>query len=74
MASTRRLSAILAADVAGCSRLMGADEEGTHTGLKAVRALRLGPSPICRRRACRPKRRIAGACVSPEWQRPLPRR
>jgi len=28
MASTRRLAAILAADVAGYSRLMGADEEG----------------------------------------------
>src|SRR6202158_1167311 len=26
----RRLAAILAADVAGYSRLMGADEEGTH--------------------------------------------
>jgi class 3 adenylate cyclase/pimeloyl-ACP methyl ester carboxylesterase len=30
----RRLSAILAADVAGYSRLMGMDEEGTHTQLK----------------------------------------
>ena len=30
MASTRRLATILAADVAGYSRLMGADEEGTH--------------------------------------------
>src|SRR5712691_9167573 len=35
MASTRRLAAILAADVAGYSRLMGADEEGTHEPLKA---------------------------------------
>jgi adenylate cyclase len=35
MASTRRLTAILAADVAGYSRLMGADEEGTHERLKA---------------------------------------
>jgi adenylate cyclase len=34
MASTRRLSAILAADMAGYSRLMGADEEGTHERLK----------------------------------------
>ena len=32
---TRRLAAILAADVAGYSRLMGADEEGTHERLKA---------------------------------------
>jgi adenylate cyclase len=35
MAQTRRLAAILAADVAGYSRLMGADEEGTHERLKA---------------------------------------
>jgi adenylate cyclase len=35
MASTRRLTAILAADVAGYSRLMGADEEGTHQRLRA---------------------------------------
>jgi class 3 adenylate cyclase len=32
---SRRLTAILAADVAGYSRLMGADEEGTHERLKA---------------------------------------
>ena len=31
----RKLAAILAADVAGYSRLMGADEEGTHERLKA---------------------------------------
>ena len=31
----RRLAAILAADVAGYSRLMGADEEGTLAQLKA---------------------------------------
>jgi adenylate cyclase len=35
MASTRRLAAILALDVAGYSRLMGADEEGTHERLKS---------------------------------------
>jgi adenylate cyclase len=35
MASTRRLAAILAADVAGYSRLMGSDEEGTHERLQA---------------------------------------
>jgi len=33
--ATRRLAAILAADVVGYSRLMGADEEGTHGRLKA---------------------------------------
>ena len=35
MTQTRRLAAILAADVAGYSRLMGTDEEGTHERLKA---------------------------------------
>lgn len=35
--STRRLAAILAADVVGYSRLMGADEEGTLDRLKSVR-------------------------------------
>jgi class 3 adenylate cyclase len=35
MPTVRRLAAILAADVAGYSRLMGADEEGTHERLKA---------------------------------------
>jgi len=33
----RRLAAVLAADVAGYSRLMGADEEGTLSRLKAIR-------------------------------------
>ena len=33
----RRLAAILAADVAGYSRLMGEDEEGTHAALTAIR-------------------------------------
>jgi adenylate cyclase len=35
VSQTRRLAAILAADVAGYSRLMGVDEEGTHERLKA---------------------------------------
>jgi class 3 adenylate cyclase len=35
MPPVRRLTAILAADVAGYSRLMGVDEEGTHERLKA---------------------------------------
>ena len=40
MASTRRLAAILAADVAGYSRLMGADEVGT---VQALREHRVAP-------------------------------
>src|SRR5438067_3476069 len=43
MPSVRRLTAILAADVAGYSRLMGADEEGTHERLKALRRELLDP-------------------------------
>jgi len=35
MPPVRRLTAILAADVAGYSRLMGSDEEGTHERLQA---------------------------------------
>ena len=35
MTPVRRLTAILAADVAGYSRLMGVDEEGTHERLQA---------------------------------------
>jgi class 3 adenylate cyclase len=43
MTTTRRLAAILAADVAGYSRLMGADEEGTLKRLKALRRELLDP-------------------------------
>jgi TolB-like protein/tetratricopeptide (TPR) repeat protein len=43
MSPTRRLAAILAADVAGYSRLMGADEEGTLERLKALRRELLDP-------------------------------
>ena len=39
MTTTRRLAAILAADVAGYSRLIGADEGGTLQALKQA-----GPS------------------------------
>jgi TolB-like protein/class 3 adenylate cyclase len=34
----RRLAAIMAVDVAGYSRLMGVDEEGTHAALKSIRS------------------------------------
>ena len=40
----RRLAAILAADVAGYSRLMGADEEGTLAELKAHRRALVDPA------------------------------
>jgi class 3 adenylate cyclase len=40
----RKLAAILAADIAGYSRLMGADEEGTLRRLKTLRAELLDPA------------------------------
>jgi adenylate cyclase len=40
----RKLAAILAADVAGYSRLMGTDEEGTLARLKALRAELIDPA------------------------------
>jgi adenylate cyclase len=40
----RRLAAVLAADVAGYSRLMGADEEGTLAQLKASRKTLVDPA------------------------------
>jgi len=40
----RRLSAVLAADVAGYSRLVGADEEGTLARLAALRAELIDPA------------------------------
>ena len=43
MTTTRRLAAILAADVVGYSRLMGADEEGTLERLKAHRRELIDP-------------------------------
>ena len=58
----RKFAAILAADVAGYSRLMGADEEGTLAALKAIRRELGDPE---NRRASRPhrqdhRRRAAG--------------
>ena len=43
MTATRKLAAILAADVAGYSRLMGSDEEGTLQRLKAHRRELIDP-------------------------------
>jgi adenylate cyclase len=44
MSQIRRLAAIFAADVAGYSRLMGADEEGTLERLKALRRELIDPT------------------------------
>ena len=53
----RRLAAILAADVVGYSRLMAADEAGTHARLKALRQDFIEPQD---RRAPRPHRQADG--------------
>jgi adenylate cyclase len=42
----RRLAAVLAMDVAGYSRLMGADEEGTLSKLKAIRKALVDPKIV----------------------------
>jgi adenylate cyclase len=42
----RRLAAVMAADVAGYSRLMGADEEGTLGNLKALRKAVVDPKIV----------------------------
>ena len=44
MTASRRLAAILAADVAGYSRLIGADEEGTLDRLRSIRAELIDPT------------------------------
>ena len=44
MTATRRLAAILAADVAGYSRLIGSDEAGTLNRLRTIRAEVIDPA------------------------------
>jgi adenylate cyclase len=44
MTTTRRLAAILAADVVGYSRLIGADEGGTLQAFKMIRAELFDPT------------------------------
>jgi len=44
MAATRRLAAVLAADMAGYSRLIGADEQGTLDRLRTIRSEIVDPS------------------------------
>jgi adenylate cyclase len=44
MAETRKLAAILAADVAGYSKLTGADEERTLARLRALRSDLIDPT------------------------------
>jgi adenylate cyclase len=43
MSQTRRLTAVLAADVVGYSRLIGADEAGTLQAFKTIKLERFDP-------------------------------
>jgi hypothetical protein len=61
MTAIRRLAAILAADVAGYSRLMGADEEGTLARLKALRRGLVDPE----RRSRNTLAGCCGLCIDP---------
>ena len=47
MTASRRLAAVLAADMAGYSGLMGADEEGRLERLKTLRREFLDPKSFC---------------------------
>ena len=60
----RKLAAILAADIAGYSRLMGADEEGTPPRLKVHRRELIDPKIVEHRGrvAVRPRYRPRPAC------------
>jgi adenylate cyclase len=63
MSQTRRLAAILAADVAGYSRLMGADEEGTLERLKALRHELLDPKIAEHRGRLTTSSNVVGCCT-----------
>ena len=66
----RRLAAILAADVAGYSRLMGADEEGTLAQLKVHRRTLVDPK-IKQHRGRIPNNRVYRRCAHPHREEPM---
>ena len=68
MSQTRRLAAILAADVAGYSRLMGADEEGTLAALRAIRR-ELADPKIKERWFVVPQILAVRECWTASWRR-----
>ena len=64
MPETRKLAAILAADVAGYSKLAGADEERTLARLRALRSDLIDPPYISRREALAASIRLE----RPQWR------
>jgi adenylate cyclase len=64
----RRLAAVLAADVAGYSRLMGADEEGTLARLKSVRKSLVDPAIAFHRGRIVKTTGDGGSCGTKAWR------
>jgi hypothetical protein len=64
MASTRRLAAILAADVAGHARLMELDESGTLRGLRTIRTEPIDPTIAAHNK----RRRRSGSVIWVGWR------
>ena len=62
----RRLAAVLAADVAGYSRLMGQDEEGTLAALKTIRTSIVDPQ-IAEKRTTDPDIRVELLIIAQKW-------
>ncbi len=60
--STRRLAAILAADVVGFSSMMEKDEEGTLVRIKALHRETIEPSVAQHDQPVRSKHLVHGAC------------
>ena len=65
MAETRKLAAILAADVVGYSRLAGADEERTLARLRALRSDLIDPTIAVHHG--RVVKRTSAKCVNPAY-------
>ena len=64
MTEQRRLAAIVSADVAGYSRLMGRDESGTLAALKALRREVVDPAIARPRRAASSRPQVTVCCWS----------
>ena len=66
MTETRKLAAILASDVAGYSRLTGADEEGTLARIRALRSELIDPAISGRFPTIRSLATLAFDCRRPD--------
>jgi len=71
MTEQRRLAAIVSADVAGYSRLMGRDESATLAALKALQSEIVDPSIPSTTGASSSRPATACCWSSPAWSMPL---